>query len=78
MPTDESGTTPPYLYSPSIIEPAAFSMADAFVQRVQRFKPEDRVHLVRLVRERIKANDPAIAAGLAEEVRGAISSTSSF
>ena len=65
MPTDELGATPSYLYSASIIEPAAFSMADAFVQRVQRFSPEDRVTLVRLVRERIKAQDPAIAAGLA-------------
>ena len=64
MPTDESGPSA-YVYSPSIIEPAAISMADAFVQRVQRFLPEDRVSLVRLVRERIEANDPAIAAVLA-------------
>lgn len=40
-------------------------MADAFVQRVQRFRPEDRTALVSLVRERIETSDPAIAALLA-------------
>ncbi len=65
MPTDESSTTPSYLYSASIIEPAALSMADAFVQRVLRFRPEDRPELLRLVRERIEANDLEVASMLA-------------